>query len=123
MTKPSFLNSREHRTSRNIVKVGAILGAVALAKVGRAGAGRPCIPGPPSCFKGHKLRTAEGDRKVQYFSIGDLLQTEFSGVRPIHGSHAFQSRRAILRGLGRRRHRRFQLPAGRSRPMSRKPTS
>ena len=58
MTKPSFLNSREHRTprkSRNIVKVGAILGAVALAKVGRARAAAPRISGPPQLFaKGHK---------------------------------------------------------------------
>lgn len=85
MTKPSFLNSREHRTRRNIVKVGAILGAVALAKVGRARAAAPLVfRGPLSCLlRGTNVRTAAGDRKVEDLSIGDLLQTEFSGVRPI----------------------------------------
>ena len=84
MTKPSFLNSREHRTRRNIVKVGAILGAVALAKVGRARRGASRIRGPLSCLlRGTNVRTAAGERKVEGLAVGDLLPTVFGGVRPI----------------------------------------
>ncbi len=37
-----------------------------------------------NCFlKGTKIRTAEGERKIEDLAIGDLLPTMFGGLRPI----------------------------------------
>jgi hypothetical protein len=95
-------NSGVQRTRRNIMKMGAILVPAALGKVSPAAAGELCILGvcisippwigggrPPSggvgkCFlKGTKIRTAEGERKIEDLAIGDLLPTMFGGLRSI----------------------------------------
>jgi Hint domain len=93
-------NSGTQRTRRNIMKVGAILVPATLAKVSRAGAfARPPRDqgnqgnqgnqggqrgGDPNCFlKGTKIRTAEGERKIEDLAIGDLLPTMFRGLQPI----------------------------------------
>ena len=34
-------------------------------------------------MKGTKIRTAEGERKIEDLGIGDLLPTVFGGLRPI----------------------------------------
>ena len=86
MNEPSILTSKEQRTRRNIVKMGAkmgaILGAVALAKVERA-RGAPS-PTPRQCFlRGTNIQTTAGQRKIEDLAIGDLLPTVFGGVRPI----------------------------------------
>ena len=70
------------RTRRNIVRMGAILGSVVLAKT----AAFACPPAlcSANCFlKGTKIETAEGDRKIEDLAIGDLLRTRFGGLRPI----------------------------------------
>jgi hypothetical protein len=93
-------NVGTQRTRRNIMKMGAILVPATLGTVHSAAAGELCIlgiciPFPPfggggggtkaaNCFlKGTKIRTAEGERKVEDLAIGDLLPTVFGGVRPI----------------------------------------
>ena len=89
MKEPSEVNPKEQRTRRNIMKMGAILGAVALAKTERAraasGVGPQVFRGPgPSCLlRGTNVRTTAGDRKVEDLATGDLLPTVFGGVRPI----------------------------------------
>jgi hypothetical protein len=97
-------NSGTQRTRRNIMKMGAILVPATLGKVNSAAADPLChipiigpilcdvLPEPPSkgsghngnCFlKGTRIRTAEGDRKIEDLAIGDLLPTMFGGLRSI----------------------------------------
>src|SRR5262245_55677591 len=97
-------NPGTQRTRRNIMKMGAILVPATLGKVNSAAAQpRICnIPiinvlcdllpdRPPSgggrngnCFlKGTKIRTAEGERKIEELAVGDLLPTMFGGLRPL----------------------------------------
>ena len=79
------------RSRRSLVKVGVIGASVLLANssevkqvaanCGNNGkdVGKGC-----SCFlKGTKIRTADGDRKVEDLAVGDLLPTVFGGVCPI----------------------------------------
>jgi hypothetical protein len=90
-------NSGTRRTRRNIMKIGAVLVPATLAKVSQAAAfARPPHDqdnqgnqrgqrgGDPNCFlKGTKIRTAEGERKIEDLAIGDLLPTLFGGLQPI----------------------------------------
>ncbi len=95
------LNAGTLRTRRNIMKMGAIVVPATLGTVHSAAAGELCILGiciplPPfgrggsprggghNCFlKGTKIRTAEGERKIEDLAIGDLLPTMFGGLRPV----------------------------------------
>ena len=93
------------RTRRNIMKMGAIAVPAMLGTVRSAAAGsnefcivilghQICIGsggpvkgggGGGNCFlKGTKILTAEGDRKIEDLSVGDLLPTMFGGLRPVH---------------------------------------
>jgi hypothetical protein len=90
-------NSGTQRTRRNIMKIGAILVPAILARVSSAAAhpdhpdhpDHPVHPvhgsgGGSNCFlKGTKIRTAEGERKIEDLAVGDLLPTMFGGLRPI----------------------------------------
>jgi hypothetical protein len=99
-------NVRTQRTRRNIMKMGAILVPATLGKVHSASAApwgcstplAPFLPwcdndSPPTksgggssgnCFlKGTKIRTAEGERKIEDLAIGDFLPTMFGGLRPV----------------------------------------
>ena len=86
-------NAGTQRTRRNIMKMGAVLGSVALARANSASAhpSQSNVCNTPAarlfscnCFlKGTKIRTAEGDRKIEDLAIGDLLPTMFGGLRPI----------------------------------------
>ena len=85
------------RSRRNLIKVGAIAAAAVVASLttprpasagngngqggnGQGGNGQ----GHGQCFlKGTNIRTAEGDRKVEDLSPGDLLPTVFEGICPI----------------------------------------
>src|ERR1700742_2754177 len=83
------LSAGTHRTRRNIMKIGAILVPAILARARPAAADHPDHPdhpdhGGPKCFlKGTKIRTAEGERKIEDLAIGDLLPTVFGGLRPV----------------------------------------
>ena len=86
-------NSGTQRTRRNIMKMGAVLGSVALARANSALAhpSQSNVCNTPAarlfscnCFlKGTRIRTAEGERKIEDLAIGDLLPTIFGGLRPI----------------------------------------
>ena len=89
------------RTRRNLLKMGAIVVPATLGTVHSAVAqgclvelfGVCLIPGPGNggggkgggnCFlRGTKIRTAEGERKIEDLAIGDLLPTMFGGLRPV----------------------------------------
>lgn len=80
---------------RNVLAMGAVAATAVLAKTTPAEAGRPdWAPGPPpwargrggggQCFlKGTKIRTADGERKVEDLAVGNILPTLFGGMRPI----------------------------------------
>ena len=111
-TKLDNSNSGPQRTRRNIMKMGAVLGAVALGRVHSAAAhglgsddglsplstilnnlnnflgtltGNFSVTrGRSNCFlKGTKIETAEGERRIEDLAIGDRLPTMFGGMRPI----------------------------------------
>jgi hypothetical protein len=79
--KEADLTSR--RTRRNMMAMGAILGSVVLAKTTTAFACPPALCHSNCFLKGTKIRTAEGERKVEDLRIGDLLPTMFGGLRPV----------------------------------------
>ena len=105
-------NSGTQRTRRNIMKMGAVLVPATLAKISPAAAfARPPRDpdnqgdhgdhgnhggqrsGGSNCFlKGTKIRTAEGERKIEDLALGDLLPTMFGGLRPIQwiGRYSFK---------------------------------
>jgi Hint domain len=86
MNEPRVLSSQEQRTRRNIMKMGAILGAVALTRVESAIASPVVCPSVISChclLRGTNIRTTTGERRIEDLAVGDLLPTVFGGVRPI----------------------------------------
>lgn len=87
---------RRRFLARNVLAMGAIA-ATALAKTTPAAAEHDDDDDKKKkksqCFlKGTKIRTAEGERKVEGLAIGDLLPTLFGGMRPIQwvGRYAYK---------------------------------
>ena len=97
-------NSGVQRTRRNMMKMGALAATMVVGRTHSAAAGPLCrlpilgqlLPwcDPPpnspgggsgaNCFlRGTKIRTVEGERKIEDLAIGDLLPTMFGGVRPV----------------------------------------
>jgi Hint domain len=85
-------NLSAQRTRRNMMKMGAILVPATLATVHSAAATTVCGPlghicvtfRGSNCFlRGTRIRTGEGERKVEDLAIGDLLPTMFDGLRPV----------------------------------------
>jgi Hint domain len=89
MTNLSELHLNARRTRRNVVKMGAILASSAVATANSAHALPPVVCRTPARFlcncllRGTKIRTAEGERKIEELAIGDLLPTMLGGLRPI----------------------------------------
>jgi hypothetical protein len=92
------------RTRRNILRAGALAVPATIGTVHAASALTICIPftnicatiptggngggkggsGGGNCFlKGTKIRTAEGEQKIEDLAVGDLLPTTFGSLRPI----------------------------------------
>jgi len=90
--------SGTQRTRRNIMKMGAILASSAVAGAYSAHAATStttaaCAVVRCKCFlKETKIRTADGERKIEDLAIGDLLPTMFGGLRPIQwiGCYSFK---------------------------------
>jgi len=75
------LGPTAQRTRRNVIGMGAIFVSVALA---RTKASANCGHKACKCFlKGTRIQTADGERKVEDLSIGDMLPTVFGGARPV----------------------------------------
>jgi hypothetical protein len=93
MHNPEKFDIKVERSRRNIVKIGAILTSAIVAALvttrSRAAAGQGGNnqggnnQGGNCLLRGTKIRTANGDRKVEELMIGDLLPTIFGGMRPI----------------------------------------
>jgi hypothetical protein len=103
MGNPENLGMKVERSRRNIVKIGAILTSALVATFTTRAVAATIIPVPPTplpptpiptpipiptpthhCFlRGTSIRTANGDRKIEDLTIGDLLPTMFGGMRPI----------------------------------------
>jgi Hint domain len=90
--KDADLTSR--RTRRNMMAISAIFGSVVLAKTTTAFACPPALCKFNCFLKGTKIRTAEGERKIEDLAIGDLLPTRFGGLRPVQwiGRYPFKKR-------------------------------
>jgi hypothetical protein len=77
------------RTRRNIVKMGVIFASAGVAKVKMAHAAGLCsstvsaVVGCKCFLRGTRIRTVEGERKIEDLATGDLLPTQFGGVRRI----------------------------------------
>lgn len=80
------------RSRRNLIRVGAVAASAILvsapsklAHAGRGnGRGGNRRGGNPYCFlRGTTIRTADGDRKIEDLTIGDLLPTVFGGICPV----------------------------------------
>ena len=72
------------RTRRNVMAMGKLLGAgilgVALASRGADAAsngGKPCF------LRGTRIRTVDGDRKIEDIRIGDLIMTKSGAAKPV----------------------------------------
>jgi len=75
---------------RNVMAIGVLAASAAVAGIGPASAMGRVPPsgggggGSSNCFlKGTKLRTAQGERKVEDLAIGDLLPTASGELRPV----------------------------------------
>ena len=102
------------RSRRNLIKIGAMTASAIFAGVmktpasaappgppppGPPGPPGPPPPGPPGptggpmCFlKGTRIRTADGDKKIEDLAVGDLLPAFFGGMCPIQwiGRYSFK---------------------------------
>lgn len=83
MSSVENMSVSAQRTRRNIVKMGAVLAPVALAKIKRANAVPACAIRCNCFLKGTNIQTAEGERKVESLAMGDTLPTMFGGMAPI----------------------------------------
>jgi hypothetical protein len=87
MSYPDTGNSSDNQNSRrNVIAVGVLGAAAGLAAVvaGSLSNDSGNQGGSGSCFvKGTTIRTADGDRKVEDLTAGDLLPTAFGGICPI----------------------------------------
>jgi hypothetical protein len=92
------LPSGIRRSRRNLIKIGAITASAIFASLATATSASAASPTPtpvarPSCFlKGTRIRTADGDKKIEDLAVGDMLPGFFGGTRPIQwvGRYSFK---------------------------------
>jgi Hint domain len=101
------LPSGIRRSRRNLVKLGAVAASAIFAGLMKTpafaapppppppgptppGPPAPPPPGPPGppngpmCFlRGTRIRTCDGDKKIEELAVGDLLPNHFGGIQPI----------------------------------------
>ena len=85
MNEPGILSPEDRRTRRNIMKMGAIVGAVAVTRV-KSVIAHPVCSTALHCnclLRGTNIRTTAGHRKIEDLATGDRLPTVFGGVRSI----------------------------------------
>lgn len=69
-----------------VISAAAVVARARPAKAGNRGHGHSCF------LKGTKIQTVLGERKIEDLAIGDVLPTEFGGMRPIQwiGCYRYQ---------------------------------
>jgi hypothetical protein len=81
------LNVQAGRNRRNVLKMGAFFGSVALTGVESARGQSVSTISPVAVhhclLRGARVLTAKGECKVEDLAIGDLVPTMFGGVQPI----------------------------------------
>jgi hypothetical protein len=102
------------RSRRNLMRIGAIAGTALIAKAKTAGADsfdrdrdwgwgwnwwrdsdRDRQRDDRQCFlKGTRIRTTQGDRKIENLAVGDVLPTVFGGTRAIQWIGRYQYRKS-----------------------------
>jgi hypothetical protein len=78
-------------TGRNILAIGGIVASAVAARV------KPASASPVCFLAGTRIRTADGDRKVEQLAVGDLLPTVFGGLRPIQWIGSYRYKRSDRR--------------------------
>ena len=78
------LASGVRRSRRNLIKVGAIAASATLVGPTKKATAVCATAVGCNCFlKGTRIRTADGDRRIEDLAVGDLLPGLFGGIRPI----------------------------------------
>jgi hypothetical protein len=81
MSDSEIRPTKAQRARRNVLKMGGIGLAALLARVMKPDSASAT---PAGCFlRGTRIHTAEGNRKVEDLTTGDLLPTVFGEMRPI----------------------------------------
>jgi Hint domain len=82
MSESEILSAETQSARRNALKkIGGIGLAALLARVMKP---KPALASLAQCFlRGTRIRTADGNRKVEDLATGDLLPTVFGAMRPI----------------------------------------
>jgi len=82
--------TRRSLLARNLKAIGVVAAGAIVTKLTPAHA-----VARPVCFlRGTKVRTVEGERRIEDLAVGDQLPTVFGGVRPIQWIVRFRRQRA-----------------------------
>jgi hypothetical protein len=98
MSRLEHPSSGLQSSRRNLIRIGAIVASAIIAKTTVAAADNNEHEHKHKhfhCFlKGTKIRTAEGDRKIEDLAIGDLLPTVFGGISRIQWIGRYRFKRS-----------------------------
>jgi Hint domain len=85
------------RTRRNVIAMGKLLGLGALG-VALTARGAGAATGKPCFLRGTRIRTVDGDKKIEDIRIGDLVVTRSGATKPVR----WVARRRYRRSAGAR---------------------